>query len=267
MEMFEFMGKLMAMSLRAKLSLPFELPSIVWKQLVGEEVDLEDLMAVDAITCHLLTAVQKCEEDGIVNEEIFAEKYGDKLRWSYNGSDGIERELRKGSGSRIVSFDSRLEWCDAVKAVRLGEFNAQIKAIARGMDSVVSMRVLQLFSWQQLEILVSGDPRIDIESWKSFTDSSGVPAKTASLFWTVMASLLPKEQSGFIRFAWGRSRLPPPKDFHVKMKLTRMTSAAHRLPIAHTCFFHVELPDYLTEDEMLHGLLTCIHFGGGVLLG
>ena len=268
LEMFEFVGRLMAMSLRAKLCLPFEFPSIVWKQLVGEEVGLDDLMAIDAITCHLLDAVRKCEEDGILNEEIFADKYGDKLRWSYNGSDGIERELRKGSGFRVVTFDTRLEWCEAVKAVRLGEFSNQIAAITRGMDSVVPMRVLQLFSWQQLEVLISGDPRIDLETWKSFTDSSGVPAKSAALFWKVMETLSAKEQSGFIRFAWGRSRLPPPKDFHVKMKLTRLTTAAHRLPIAHTCFFSVELPDYATEDEMRHGLLTAIHFGiGGVLLG
>lgn len=270
LEMFEFMGRLMAMSLRAKLSLPFELPSIVWKQLVGEEVVLDDLMAIDAITCHLLKAVQNCEEDGITNEDIFEAKYGDKLKWCYNGSDGLERELKKGSTRAVVTFHTRMEWCEAVTAARLGEFSKQVAAIQRGMDSVVPIRVLQLFSWQQLEVLVSGDPSIDVEVWKSFTDSSGLPSKTTQLFWKVMETLSPKEHSGFIRFAWGRSRLPPAKDFSVKMKLTRLASGpgGHRLPVAHTCFFSVELPDYSTEEEMRHGLLTAITYGvGGVLLG
>jgi hypothetical protein len=36
--MFEFLGKLVGVSMRQKLYLPFSLPSIVWKQLVSEEV-------------------------------------------------------------------------------------------------------------------------------------------------------------------------------------------------------------------------------------
>jgi hypothetical protein len=154
-----------------------------------------------------------------------------------------------------------------VLAARLGEFDRQIAALARGLDSVVPLRVLQLFSWQQLEVLVSGDPRVDIELWRSFTDAAAISPRLAALFWQVMESLTPKEQSGFIRFAWGRSRLPAAKDFTVKMKLTRL-SAGHRLPVAHTCFFSVELPEYTTEEEMRHGLLLCINYGQvGVLLG
>ena len=35
LEMYRFVGKLMGMSIRVKLNLPFELPSIVWKKIVG----------------------------------------------------------------------------------------------------------------------------------------------------------------------------------------------------------------------------------------
>ena len=73
-----------------------------------------------------------------------------------------------------------------------------------------------------------------------------------------------EELSLLIRFCWGRSRLPPLKEFTTKM---RLTPGDGRLPIAHTCFFSIELPDYENEDEMRHGLLTAIHFGvGGVLV-
>ena len=83
-----------------------------------------------------------------------------------------------------------------------------------------------------------------------------------------MESLTATEQSGFIRFAWGRSRLPPASDFTTKKKLTRLGTPGARLPVAHTCFFSVELPEYGTEEEMRTGLLTAINFGmGGILLG
>ena len=80
-----------------------------------------------------------------------------------------------------------------------------------------------------------------------------------------MKSFTPKEQSGFVRFAWGRSRLPAAKDFTTKMKLT---VGSGKLPVAHTCFFSVEIPEFTTEIEMRTALLTAINFGvGGILMG
>ncbi len=265
MQMFEFMGRLMGMSLRAKLCLPFELPSIIWKGIIGDDITLDDLREVDFLTVGLLEAVRNCEKDNILDQEAFQAKYDDKLRFVYNGSDGVEREIKPGSGSRVVTYENREEFCDAILNNRLREFEKQVLAIERGMSEVISTRILQLFSWQQLEILVAGNPIFDIELWKSKTESHVSP-KTLALFWKVMEGFTPKEQAGFIRFAWGRSRLPAPKDFTVKMRLTSAGSSA--LPQAHTCFFHVELPEYPTEDEMRHGLLTAIHYGvGGILNG
>ena len=266
MSMFEFVGKLMGLSLRAKLALPFEFPSLLWRQVVGETVSIVDLMAVDALTSRLLEAMRYCERDGVDSQESFSAKYGDKLRFVCAGSDGVERELCRNGRDKRVTFSNRLEYCDAMLTVRLGEGQNQISAIARGLAAVVPMRLLQLFSWQQLEVLVAGDPTVDIELWKSKTEAVGVSAKTLALFWKVMSSLTPKEQAGFVRFAWGRSRLPPAKEFTTKMKLT--PAGREKLPVAHTCFFSVELPLYTTEEEMRHGLMTAIHYGAsGVLLG
>lgn len=265
LHMMEFVGKLIGMSLRAKLALPFNFPPILWKKLLHEPVNADDLRSFDAITWSLLNTLQHCENDGICNQELFREKYEDKLRFTYTGCDGVEREIFSGGKDVIVTFDTRLEYCQQVLEKRLCECDQQINSISRGLESVMEMRVLHLFSWQQIEILVGGNPVFDIETWKSHTESSLHP-KTLELFWKVIESLSPKEQEGFVRFAWGRSRLPPAKEFTVKMKLTPRGS--EKLPVAHTCFFSIEIPDYKTEDEMRHGILTAIHFGAsGVLIG
>lgn len=265
LQMMEFVGKLMGMSLRAKLALPFNFPPIIWKKLLKESVNADDLRAFDAITWSLLNSLQYCENDGIINQQLFEEKYEDKLRFTYTGCDGVEKELFLGGKDVIVTYDRRHEYCQQVLDKRLNECNEQINAIYKGLESVIEIRVLYLFSWQQLEILVGGNPVFDIETWKSHTESSLHP-KTLELFWKVIESLTPKEQEGFVRFAWGRSRLPPAKEFTVKMKLTPRGS--EKLPVAHTCFFSIEIPDYKTEDEMRHGILTAIHFGAsGVLIG
>jgi hypothetical protein len=265
MQMFEFLGRLMGASLRAKLSLPFEFPSIVWKKLIGEDVNMEDLMNFDALTYKLVEAVRFCERDGICDQAAFAAKYGDSLKFVYNGSDGVECELIKGQRGRLVTFANRHEYCELLVQARLNEFDKQVAAMSKGLLDVVPSRVLQLFSASQVEILIAGNPNFDMDLWKKQTDAASINHKTLGLFWQVMESLTPGEQSGFVRFAWGRSRLPAAKEFTTKMKLTAGSST---LPIAHTCFFSVELPDYKTVEEMRHGLLTVINFGcGGILNG
>jgi hypothetical protein len=274
LEMFEFIGKLMAMSVRAKLCLPFEFPPLVWKKIVGEEVAALDLMEVDMIAAKQLDAMEHCDEDSVDGEAIlddfaFQDKFSvnGKLKFVYVGSDQVERELVPGGVDKEVTFYNRLEYCQAVREARLAEFDLHAAAMAKGMAQVVPMRALLLFSASQVEELVCGSPTIDIELWKAFTESSGLSALTVGLFWKVMETLTPKEQSGFVRFAWGRSRLPARKeDFDVKRKLTGAGRAA--LPVSHTCFFSIEMPEYRTEEEMRHGLLTVIHFGvGGILNG
>lgn len=51
-EMFEFLGKLIGISMRFKMYLPFELPALVWKPLVG--------MALSVCPCSLLLAAARC---------------------------------------------------------------------------------------------------------------------------------------------------------------------------------------------------------------
>jgi hypothetical protein len=273
MEMYEFVGKLMGMSIRTKLLLPFEFPPLIWKALVGEVVKPVDLSAIDAVTCSFLTALRNCEEDGVTDHESFEAKYNQELDFTYTGSDGVQRPLRTpgldrslSTGSpRIVTFENRLEYCAAVERARIHEFDAQVARIADGLGKVVPMDALQLFSWQQLEVLVAGSPTFDIDLWKKNTSSTGVSSRNLAWFWKVIESLSSKDQSAFIRFAWGRSRLPNAKHFSTKMKLSDAGRAT--LPIAHTCFFSIELPNYESEEAMRRGILTVIEYGvGGILL-
>lgn len=53
------------------------------------------------------------------------------------------------------------------------------------------------------------------------------------------------------RFAWGRSRLPLSADqFHQAFKIQAFarTPADAYLPVAHTCFFSLELPRYSSRE-------------------
>lgn len=270
LEMFEFIGKLMSTSIRAKLCLPFAFPPLIWKKLVGDEVTPFDLMEVDMISFRQLDEIEHCDTDVhdlVTDQEGFARRFENNLCFAYLGSDKELHELLPLGFSKEVTFENRLEYVQLVRHARLKEFDLQIEAMARGMALVIPARALLLFSAAQMEELVCGSPVINLDLWQEMTDISGVSPQTVKLFWQVMRSLTPKEHSGFIRFAWGRSRLPTRReDFSTRMRLTNGGRAA--MPVSHTCFFSIELPEYRTEEEMRHGLLTAIYYGvGGILNG
>lgn len=52
--------------------------------------------------------------------------YGDRLFFTYTGSDGVERELTPGGAARRVTFENRLKFCRMVEQARMHEFDAQV---------------------------------------------------------------------------------------------------------------------------------------------
>jgi hypothetical protein len=282
----EFAGKLMGVSLRGKLALSFELPSIVWKPLVGESVTLVELRAVDDHCVRQLEAIRGCNTSptaetsgrgvsndatiapvGICDDASFARAFS--LTFTTFGSDGHLVELLPGGSSKAVTFSERLLYCDLVETYRLQEFDTQVDALRRGLATVVPERSLKLFTAKELEVLVAGNAEIDLQLLQQHTMYEGYSRNDPTIrhFWAVMSSFSNEQRSDFVRFAWGRSRLPRGEWGNSRFTIQRVNRGEDSLPIAHTCFFSLELPPYRSEQKMREKLLTTIHFGlGGMLI-
>jgi hypothetical protein len=240
-QMLEFVGKLMGMSLRAKLTLPFSFPSLVWKLLLNEDLVLDDLREIDSAAArhieHLTAFLDPARDTNKELEMSFDEKYGEgaELYFVCIGSDGVEEELAPHGRSRRVTFDNLQEYCDRLLCRQVHRFDEGIRALGRGLDAVVPLSALYLFSWSDLEVLVAGQAVFNIPLWKANTENlPTLSPRIVALFWKVMESLSSKEQEGFVRFAWGRSRLPnTAEEFVVKMKLGPTGNRDAKLPIAH----------------------------------
>ena len=112
-------------------------------------------------------------------------------------------------------------------------------------------RVLSLFGWEQIELLACGSRDIDLDLLRSKTKYGvGVSPgqRHVKYLWQTLRKSSPERRGLFLRFVWGRTRLPasPAEWGDVKFTLhTRHTpnpDAAY--PVAHTCFFSLELPMY-----------------------
>lgn len=270
-QMYEFVGKLLGISLRTRGDFPFAFPSLVWKQLVRQPLDASDLEGTDAMFVQMLDGIRNCERDGILTDDEFDAAFaGLDLRFTAFDCNGQEAELVAGGRARRVTFPNRLEFCRLAEHFRLYEGALQVAAMARGLATVFPLRALTLLTWQEMEILTCGSPKIDLALWQQHTRYDGYSEsdETVALFWAAMASFSDEQRSDFVRFAWGRSRLPRgkwPQPFKLTKKGGRDSTLS--LPVAHTCFFSVELPPYTTMEQMRSMLLATINFGlGGILM-
>ena len=111
--------------------------------------------------------------------------------------------------------------------------------------------------------MVCGSGDIKIEVLRANTDYTGGTNETdphIAFFWEVLNEMNSKEKQLFLRFVWGRSRLPASKTFtHMKIaKLVPRGPVDNYLPVTHTCFFTIDLPPYHTKEVMKDKLLYAI---------
>lgn len=72
-------------------------------------------------------------------------------------------------------------------------------------------------------------------------------------FWEVLETFSPAERSLFLRFVWGRTRLPRNiadfrgRDFVIQV-LDKYQPPDHFLPESYTCFFLLKMPRYSTKE-------------------
>lgn len=275
----EFLGRLMGMSLRTKAFLPFAFPSLVWKGLVGSPAGLDDLAACDALYAGYLHRVGHCdsdrhpetgaEQEPIVGEGAFASAFPD-ARWTVLTAAGAEVELVPGGRALRVTYAGRRSFVAAALSYRLREFDTQIAAIRRGLGTMVPLRALSLFTWSEAEALVAGEADVDVEVLKRHTRYEGTYTAGHAVvkrFWRVLGSMTPDDRQKYLRFVWGRSRLPAEGAHWTSTHtLQRLAGGDAVLPLAHTCFNTIDLPEYTSDDRMRWGLLTAIHYSlGGVL--
>ena len=68
LQMFEFVGLLFGLCIRTGVRLPIDLPSFVWKPLVGDELTADDLYAIDLSTCEYLKLIDSAEAETLQRE-------------------------------------------------------------------------------------------------------------------------------------------------------------------------------------------------------
>jgi hypothetical protein len=177
-------------------------------------------------------------------------------------SSGKDVELVPGGKDLSVTFENCGKYADLMLKARLGECDKAIARIREGISVVVQIDLLNLFSWRQVETLVCGTADVDVDILKENTDyeGCGLSDQHIQYFWEVLKEFSQIERSLFLKFVWGRKRLPSGKDWR-HMKVTRYNPSGpvnNYMPISHTCFFTLDLPAYTSKEAMRQKLTYAI---------
>jgi len=260
-EMFSFIGKLMGIAMRTKEYMAVNFAEAFWKLVTGEHLSLDDLEAVDYMLIQSMDSLRNIDKQG-VTEELF----GDVVFETFTtvSSDDRSVELKPNGAATPVTFATRCEYAESVLKYRLHEFDKQVAAVRTGLGMIVPLRLLALFSAKEAERLVCGSPELDLKLLREATEYSGVSENDQHVkyFWQALESFTNEECSMFVKFTWGRSRLPLTlNDFSQRFKIQSFDKAPadNYYPVAHTCFFSLELPRYTSLDIMKEKLRYAIY--------
>ncbi len=152
--------------------------------------------------------------------------------------------------------------------------------------------LISIFNEQELELLISGLPDIDVDDWKNNTEYHNYSASSPQIqwFWRAVRSFDKEERAKLLQFVTGTSKVPlngfgqlEGMSGFSRFNIHRDYGNKDRLPSSHTCFnrkcfflalisggltscSELDLPEYDNYDILRQQLYTAMtagseHFG------
>ncbi|XP_077335250.1 E3 ubiquitin-protein ligase HUWE1 isoform X2 [Lithobates pipiens] len=178
------------------------------------------------------------------------------------------RDLKPNGANILVTEDNKKEYVHLVCQMKMtGAIRKQLAAFLEGFYEIIPKRLISIFTEQELELLISGLPNIDIDDLKSNTEYHKYQSNSIQIqwFWRALRSFDQADRAKFLQFVTGTSKVPL-QGFAAlegmngiqKFQIHRDDRSTDRLPSAHTCFNQLDLPAYESYEKLRHMLLLAI---------
>ncbi|XP_077975128.1 E3 ubiquitin-protein ligase HERC2-like isoform X2 [Styela clava] len=254
--LFKFVGILIGIAIRTGSPLSLKFAEPVWKLISGQSQCLTDISEVDKDFLPKLMFIRDADA-----EEL------NSMNLPFSVQNIVGKDVQLNKLHSTVTVGNRNEYIRQAIQFRLHEFDDVVQHVRDGIAHVVPLPLISLFTAQELETMVCGSPDIPISLLKSVASFKGGSSddQLQKWFWEIMESLTNEEKSLFLRFVWGRTRLPRTiadfrgRDFVIQV-LDKYHPADHYLPESYTCFFLLKLPRYSSKAIMDEKLKYAIYF-------
>ncbi|KAK3091923.1 hypothetical protein FSP39_023756 [Pinctada imbricata] len=258
---FHFVGRIIGLAifhghyLDGGFTMPF------YKQLLSKPVTLGDLEDVDPELHRSLVWLLDNNIESVLDHTFSVE---------HNSFGQVqEYELKPGGKLTKVTEDNKSEYVRLYVQWRfMRGIEAQFLALQKGFNEIIPQHLLKPFDERELELMIGGLGKIDLEDWKSHTRLKHCTpdSNIVKWFWRAVDTFDDEMRARLLQFVTGSSRVPlqgfkalqgstgaaGPRLFTIH----QVDTNTDNLPKAHTCFNRIDIPPY-ESYEKLSAKLTC----------
>lgn len=265
---FKFVGTIIGKAVYDNCMLDCHFSRAVYKRILGRPVSLKDMESLDLDYYKSLVWMLENDITDIIVETFSVETddYGE-----HKIIDLIE------DGRNVsVTEENKRQYVKLIVEYRLQtSVKDQMENFLQGFHSVIPKELVAVFDDQELELLISGLPEIDVDDWKNNTVYQNYSASSPQVqwFWRAVKSFDQEEKAKLLQFSTGTSKVPlngfkelTGMSGVAKFSIHRVYDNTDRLPSSHTCFNQVDLPEYESYEKLRNALLLAItegHVGFG----
>ncbi|MCJ1309078.1 hypothetical protein MMC25_002733 [Agyrium rufum] len=260
---FNFIGRVIGKALYEGRALDCHFSRAVYKRILGKPVSIKDMETLDLDYYKSLLWMLENDIQDIITEtfSIEIEAFGETQIV----------DLVENGRNIAVSDDNKQEYVQLVVEYRLtGSVQAQLEEFLKGFHDIVPAELIAIFDEQELELLISGLPDIDVDDWKNNTDYHNYQASSAQIqwFWRAVRSFDKEERAKLLQFVTGTSKVPlngfkelEGMNGFSKFNIHRDYGNKDRLPSSHTCFNQLDLPEYESYENLRKQVYTAMTAG------
>ncbi|KAK9246420.1 hypothetical protein V1506DRAFT_457070 [Lipomyces tetrasporus] len=263
---FKFIGRIIGKALYEGRVLDCHFSRAVYKRILGRQVSLKDMETLDLEYYKSLVWMLENDITDVITEtmSLEADDYGDKkiIDLVPNGRD------------IPVTEENKHEYVKLVVGYRLlTSVEEQLESFLNGFYDIVPKDLISIFNEQELELLISGLPDIDVDDWRNNTvyveyQNYSPSSPQIQWFWRAVRAFDAEERAKLLQFVTGTSKVPLNGFAELegmngvsRFSIHRDYGHKDRLPSSHTCFNQLDMPEYESYDALRNAVLLAITEG------
>uniref|UniRef100_W5MAZ4 E3 ubiquitin-protein ligase n=1 Tax=Lepisosteus oculatus TaxID=7918 RepID=W5MAZ4_LEPOC len=260
---FHFVGRIMGLAvfhghyINGGFTLPF------YKQLLGKPIQLSDLETVDPELHKSLVWILENDITPVLDHTFCVE---------HNAfGKFLQHELKPNGRNIPVTEENKKEYVRLYVNWRfMRGIEAQFLALQKGFNELIPQHLLKPFDNKELELIIGGLGKIDLNDWKANTRLKHCVADSniVKWFWQAVESFDEERRGRLLQFVTGSTRVPlqgfkalqgstgsaGPRLFTIHL----IDANTDNLPKAHTCFNRIDIPPYESYEKLFEKLLTAV---------
>lgn len=256
---YRFIGRLIGMAILQDCQITTIFDKIVYKYLLNKDFRFSDL---EVYNPSLYNGYKYYIENDIESDEF-------SFTYSYkkNNKDEQKYLIRNGINIKVTNMNKKSYLKLTTEMILYRLIQDQLNAMKKGLYDIIEPYLLSNFSESEFELLLCGVEDIDVDDWKNNTiyENYGPRSQIIRWFWTVVEEFSQDDKRKLLHFATGSDKVPyggfanlKANGNRSKFKIQIIISDSTHLPIAHTCFNTIDLPQYTSKDNLREKLLQAI---------